>query len=159
MQYLAVALCGEFKAVVFKPIGEDDVASPNDHIVACSLLYDAAVDLNVGSLTLHKHKRSCLAIEDNNIGTLCSRVDVDGVLLSDTQSWHVAVRDEELHNVATYPLLGSEHHITLAYGIEDHRLTISLNGSEFYRWKIEFGVLYCHKYKKSCNFDLTNIIK
>lgn len=136
MLHLTVSLWRKLKTVVFQPIGEDDVTSSDDHIVTCSLIYDAAVNLYVGSLALHKHQWSCLAVKYHDVGTLGSGVDVDGILLGDAQSWHVAVQDEKLHYVTTYPLLGCQHDITSAYGVEDHRLTISLCGGEFYRWEV-----------------------
>ena len=73
---MAITIC-------LNSVGEDNVASSNDGVVAHNLTKYRLVNLDVWLFALHNHKRLCVALYDHNVGTLCHAVDVYGILGND----------------------------------------------------------------------------
>ena len=108
-----------FEAEESKAIGDDHIACANHRIVAQSLTQHLVIERNIRSLALDQDVRLGTLVYHYNIGSLTQTIDIDGILLRDTQGGDALRCNQPPHSVTTHPLLGSEYKPLLAQRIPD----------------------------------------
>jgi hypothetical protein len=114
-------------AVCLQTVGDDNITTSQDRIIAYSLGVYPTIDLHLRLLALNDDMGRATSIHNYNIGTLCHTIDCYRILLGDAMCREAAPSNKISNDVSTHPLLGSEHKPATTYGIED--LTLAIGGA------------------------------
>ena len=111
---LKIEFVAQLVACRLDAVADNYISCIDNRVVTHRLCEDALVDGYIHSLALDKCVGFCETIHDDNVGTLRSAVEGDGILLNDAMWLKTALLHEVGYYMLSHPLFGCQHEVGVA---------------------------------------------